>query len=463
MTQLLRKTPIRSVWILMFLVMFCCFSGSITTWFIAKRTSQKAFAEKLDELRARGIPVDDQSMAEYHASLTSNENATELASLLDFISSPSFRADCAGLPIVSDNGPSIPPMSEAWLEQSAVEQFLIKHDKSISRLIEITQEIGPIRYPIKFNSAVTQLTCTQNTRAAIRVLLLEAHIAARNGDADREYRAINAMLGCSIALQGEPFIVSQIMSVSMSHIARIRLKYAVQGNRLRSEHYAKLADRLNKLADIDSIYRIALNGELGFETVAMLDPNKPKEEIGPLSGLAVQSGFGERAALRHAEFVEQFLEANTQDLRAFREHIQKLSPNISSSFSKFSFDQGINAEISPVVQAFSDALVKHKMANDLAILALVTRQYENKHGRLPQSLNELTEFGIDLERFKAVDDSKPLYRLTSPEQQQKYKVRAVIWSFDSRKASQISDNMPDLWDMDQLEDDGTYWWHWDLR
>ncbi len=449
MTQLLHKKPIRAVWILMFLVMFCCFSGTLTTWFVAKRTAQTALAKKLDEFKARGIPIDDQSMAEYHASLTSDENASELASLIDFISSPTFKADCSGLPIVSDKGPVIPPMGAAWQEQPAVEQLLTKHHQSISRLIEITQENGPIRYPIKFNSASTQLTYAKKSRDAIRVLILEAQVAARLGDAEREYRAINAMLGCSFALQGDPFVVSQIVSVSTCYMARNRLKSAVQGDRLRSEHYAKLANRLNNLTDIDAMFRIAMNGELGFQTVAMLDPNIPQDQIGQLSRLAVQSGFGERAAMRHAAYVEQLLECNTTDLRAFREHIRDLAEENDAQLSVFSFDDRITQEFSSIGLAFSQALVQHKMANDLATLALFARLYESRHGSLPQTLNDLSEFGVDTEKFRAVDGSKPLYQLTSLEQQQKHKIRAVIWSFDSRQVQQISDSMPDLWDMDQ--------------
>lgn len=93
MTQLLRKKTIRAVWVLMFLVMFSCFSGTLTAWFIGKRSAQNALTRKLDELKSQGVPIDDRSMAEYHATLTTDDNATELTTLINFISSRIFEAD----------------------------------------------------------------------------------------------------------------------------------------------------------------------------------------------------------------------------------------------------------------------------------------------------------------------------------------------------------------------------------
>ncbi len=446
----------------MFLVMFCCCSGSLTTWFISKRSAQQALAMKLDELRARGIPVDDQSMTEFHTKMNSDENASELVSLIDHISSPGFTADCAGLPIVAQ-GPTIPPLSQPWAEQTAVEAMLAKHAEKISRVIELTQTNGPVRYPIKFNAASTLLTYTQNTRSVVRVLILEAQVAARKGDAEREYRAYNAMLGCSTALKGEPTLISQLVRIACCGIANNCIKSAVQGNRLKPEHYEKLRARLEEQSDIGHMYRTALTGELGLMTVAITDPKALREQLGPMAAFATESGLADRAALRHAEFMERLMELNTDDLRDFREQIRKIEDGMAARVSVFNIQERITQVFTPAVNAFSEALIRHKMSNDLIILALATRQYENKHGSLPKTLNDLSDVGIDIEKFKTVDGNKPLYQLTSPEQREKFKVRAVMWSFDSRKTQQISTTMPELWDLDQTEDDGTYWWSWYLK
>lgn len=455
--------PLRSVWILMFLVMFCCCSGSLTTWFVAKRTAQRALAEKLDKLQARGIPVDDQSMTEFHAKLNSEEIATELVRLLDHIVSPGFNDDCAGLPIVSNQNPPIPPLSQTWTEQSSVEAMLAKHAEKISRIIELTQNNGPVRYPIKFNAASTLLTNTQNTRSVVRVLCLEAEVAARKGDAEREFRAYNAMLGCSIALNGEPTLISQLVNIACCGIATNQIKSAVQSNRLKPEHYEKLRERLIELSNIGKMYRTALVGELGLMTVAMTDPKMLREQIGPMASLVTESGLAERAALRHAEYLERLMELNTDDLRDFREQIRQIDEGMAGKASTFNIQERITQQFTPAISAFSDALVRHKMSTDIAILALATRQYEHKHAGLPKTLNELSDVGMELEKFKAVDGSVPLYQLTSPDQQEKFKSRAVIWSFDNRKVQQISNTMPELFDIEQVKDDGAFWWHWDLK
>ncbi len=456
MTQLLHKKPIRAVWILMFLVMFCCFSGTLTTWFVAKRTAQTALAKKLDELKARGIPIDDQSMAEYHASLTSDENASELASLIDFISSPTFKADCSGLPIVSDKGPVIPPMGAAWQEQPAVEQLLTKHQQSISRLIEIFQENGPIRFPIQFNATKTLLPHT-NLRTVKQVLALEAQIAARKGDAQREYRAINALIGCSLALRGEPTLVSQVSSLSAGLEARIHLKSAVQANRLLPKHYERMRQRISLLSDIGHPFRVGLTGELGLTTQAITDPQTLRDQAGTWAALAAHSGIADRAAYRYADYLERLIKVDTHNLRLFLNEVYSLE---ADSEPTFAFATQLTELYTPNADAFAEILVRHKMANDLAILSLATRQFENEYKRLPHSLSELSAVGIQIDRFRALDGSIPNFQVLKNSEDNQFKIRAVIWSFNSDNTRVMSPIMPGLSD---AEDDGTFWWHWDLR
>ncbi|MFO0942680.1 MAG: hypothetical protein U0930_18235 [Pirellulales bacterium] len=463
MNQLLHKKPIRTVWLMLFFVMFCCCSGSLTTWFVAKKSAQAALAQKLADLKSRGVPIDDSLMAEYHAENSSDEISVELASIIDYISSPGFTADCAGLPIVSAQNPPIPPVGKTWLEQPNVEQILNKHSVKIARLIELTQNNGPVRLPIKFKSINTLLPYTQNIRQAVRILALQAQVAAHKGDAEGEFRAINSMLGCSIALQGEPTIISQLVSLACCGIARSHLKNAVQANRLLPNHYEKLSERLTKLSDIGHFYRVGLIGELGMMTRAITDPNALREQLGGLAGFAAQSGLAERAAIRHAEYIELLMDANTDDLAEFRGSVEAIEASSAGKASMFNIEERIIQGFSPAVSQFADTLVRHRMGNDLAILSMAIRRYEHLHGELPKSLDNLSEFGIEPGKHKALDGNEPLYQVVSAGPANKSIIRCVLWSFDNRQFKQTSPTMPELQDIDQADDDGIYWWAWFLN
>lgn len=460
MSNSLQKRTVKSVWMILFSFMFLCCSGLLTAWFISKRSASRALEAKLQQLGSKGIPIDDAAMTAYHHSLSSDENATQWVLILETIASQSFRSDCAGLPIVSDTALPIPPLGKPWNEQPAVEKFLQNHTDTINGLIDLAQNNGPVRMPIKFNSASTLLPYTQNSRDAVRIVQLEALVAARQGDAEREFRAINAMFGCAIAIHGEPIIISQLVAMAIQGMAITQLQDAVQFNRLGSKHYEQLMARIAPLSSIRQSFTVAFNGHLGM-TNGIVDESTLQWNHGKWAPLLVKSGIAERAALKYALRIEETLDAPVDDLKAFREYMQGLDAKLNQKKSSFDIELKIVQSFANFSSNFTTALIRRKTSSDLAILAISIRQFEQAHGRLPENLSELESQGIQLEQFKAVDGSVPNYQLFDSTSQASRNCRAMLWSFDFEKESAISPTPPQPATIDQPNPkEASQWWHW---
>ena len=145
----------------------------------------------------------------------------------------------------------------------------------------------------------------------------------------------------------------------------------------------------------------------------------------------------------------------------------------------------ISQQYSPALSSFGSGLVRYKMMNDLATLAIAARQYEMANAQLPTSLEELKTQGIDLSLFHCVDGNLPLYLLldsakpdnpTSSSTDSSAPVgstkasRAILWSFHPQKASNnpnpsLSQTPPSKTDnqVGPGAETDLNWWRWDLQ
>ena len=79
-----------------------------TIFFFSKNMARRSLEEKLDQLAAKGIPIDDASMAEFYHQHSSADNVDRWIGVLDTLSSKSFSEQCTKLPIVGNNSNPIP-------------------------------------------------------------------------------------------------------------------------------------------------------------------------------------------------------------------------------------------------------------------------------------------------------------------------------------------------------------------
>lgn len=437
MTQTKRLKSPRWSAIAMLGLIFCV--GSSTTWWIFRTTAERSLNEKLKSLAAKGLPIDDASTAMLHRELTSAEHLDEWLTVLHTLSSKDYESSSSSLPIVGTVESPIPQPSEPWQEEAQAEQLMQQYAVVVKSLLELSQDNGPVRFPVEFNSVNTLLPYTQNMRAAARILQLESILAARAGDAVREFRAINGIIGCALAIRGEPFFVSQLVSFAIHGIAIRNIQSAVESNRLTAEQLAKLRARLSPFSDIRSPFITSLKGELGTATVALRNPGMQEglldKPFASASKLIFHSGLGDRTARKHAERLEAAIEIQTEDLQSFLADCENWVQDNDSGSLVRRLEDSLGQYCSPGLSNFSTTLVRTKMSNDLAILAIATRQFEIANGHLPARLNELESQGLDLTQFHCLDGSLPGYLRSDSIASDSESGRAILWSFDPRPSS----------------------------
>ena len=481
MTQPKRLKSLRWLaFVLLGMVLFCC-GGSFTTLMVSRYSSERRLQEKLEQLSIKGIPVDDASVAALHETLTSTENVDVWIGILDRFASQNFLDQCKNVPLVGKNEDPIPKLGDPWTDQALVEQLMAQNADTMKQLLDIAQDNGPVRYPIEFKSLGTLLPHVQNTRSAARMLMLEAILAARAGDADREFRAINAMIGCAISVRGEPFIVSQLVSIGVHGMTVNRLQKAVEANRLSAEQLEMLRTRLAPFSDIKHSFTVSSKGEIGMAMPAFRDPATISPQLEKLSTLIVSSGLADRAARKHAERMEEALEIQTGNLKNFMADLQAWENQPLNGGMLEKLEGSISQQLAPVMSGIGSALVRSKMVNDLTTIAIAARQYEMANGQLAKNLEELKKQGIDLSLFHCVDGNLPNYLLVDPAKpidhsseasastESSKESRAILWSFNPTKSvgnlnPSLSPTPPaKLNNEEQSEETDAIWWRWDLQ
>lgn len=470
MTQPKRLKSLRWLaFVLLGMVLFCC-GGSFTTLMVSRYSSERSLQEKLEQLSIKGIPVDDASVAALHETLTSTENVDTWIGILDRLASQNFTDTCQNVPIVGSNENPIPRTGVPWTDEAAAEQFLSQHADTMKQLLDVAQDNGYVRYPIEFKSFDTPLPYLDHTRRAARMLMLDAILAARAGDADREFRAINAMFGCAISVRGEPFFVCQLVSIDIHERAVGHLQSAVEANRLPAEQLAILRIRLAPFSDISYSYTVGLKGEIGLAIPAYRDPREYSPQVAKVSKIIVRSGMADRLAHKYAERMEAALEIPTDDLQHFIADCEVWDSQFESGGMLQQLEGSIIEYFAPNLASVANSMVRSKMMNDLATLAIAARQYERANGRLPKSLEELKTQGIDLSLFHCVDGSLPNYALVDPASptnstsdsstsgESSKTSRAILRSFDPQKTS--NNPNPSQWHQEEADLNR---WRWDLQ
>lgn len=469
MTGVIRRTiSLRVIFLVMLALIVFCSGGGLITLMLAKGASSRRLQLKLEQLSKKGIPVNDASLEQLHQKLSSPDQAHVWESAIDEFSSDAFSTRSSGLPIVGSGSLEIPKPNVQWGDQVAVEQLLSDYAQVIQPLIEVAQDNAAVLYPIQFKASDTPLPSRAGIVKAARVLQLEAIVAHRQGDVEREFRAINSMVGCALSIRGEPMMNSQILSNAVHGMTIWRIQAAVEGNRLTVQQLSKLRNRLAPFSDIKQSFVVGLKGELSIGTRAIRDQIIVNPQLGRLNSLIYQSGMADRAAISLADRLELALEIPTDDLRSFVDMCNSLDLSYSNTGGLEQIQQSLSLGYCPSLRSIAEALIRCKMLNDLALLAIAIRQFEYSNGRLPSSLDELRTEGIDLDTFHCLDGNLPGYLIRDDVNAPIVQGRAVLWSYDpssigNEKVTTVPAAPPNKSSNKLLTDIDRDSWQWDFE
>ncbi|XZE53025.1 hypothetical protein SH139x_004739 [Planctomycetaceae bacterium SH139] len=425
--------PAKTIWIL--LTIFVLLPGllctGIVTWRIGRNgVAQGKLDEQIEQLQLAGLPVDDASMQVYYERLTEDSNSEIWIEIVETLSSDAVTQQMQNLPIVG-SGPDIPPLDEPWNEQQAVTALLARLQPTIEQLHGVAALDHAVRFPRKFESFDTLLPNVQMMRQLGRVLSLEHAVAIREGDAEREFRAINSGLGTSIALRGDPLLVSKLVSVALHGIAMANLQTSIRQGNLAADHLRQLRERLQQFEDFKTQFDQALNGERAMGLAIFADPNR-------LAQLEQQTPFilsflasPQIDALHYVMLLQQAQTFRDDSLETFaadaEEWDRTVNERLQASGVGAIFDQRMTGMMLPGLEATAQAIIRQAMLNRLGTVAIAIRQYELQTGELPTDLAALTQVGLQLDQVKPIHGDQFGYRIERD--------NAVLWGYAPRSGS----------------------------
>lgn len=391
---------------------------AITVW--ARSASAQAKVQlRLEELEARGIPIDSSSMQSRYEAETTVAGAAEWLALLEYLSSKDFGTESAALPILGQ-GKEI-PTSGSWDDEEWVRAFLAKHEKEYVELQRLCDDDTPFRTLSSFDSYSTLLPEVQNSRQATRFASLYGEVALRDKDGEGLWRAIQVQRTVARKLRASPFMVSALVQIAIDGISIGLVKKGLEADVWTGKVLQAVRDEMMSGVAMDDRWTRAIVGERASFLEACKDPKQ--FQAMPRVPWGVGSSHDVMLFLEYMDRAERM---ETLDLNVFFRQSKEWEDLLKKEEQRGFLTQLETMRARQTIPALSQvatAFIRDVMSHRIAVLGCAIRQWEDKHGRMPDSLESLTEVGIDVRTYPPVGD-KPFGYQASPE--------GILWGFEPR-------------------------------
>ena len=275
-------------------------------------------------------------------------------------------------------------------------------------MLRLSVDAKPVRFPIVFDSFGTRLQQTQEMRQAARLLLLRGRVGLRARDSVVVRDAIDGMLGVSRVNAGEPILVSQIVSIAIDGMALGLLKDSLKVDALNEADLQSLLPKVMATIHFGKEWEMAIAGERALALPVFADPKKART-------VGVTSVPGRtRDALFYLDLTDGVLELPTNDLKEFKVKLQAVEAKMTEqAFANWitRFDSILTLQTTPAFAAAGDVFIRRALQHRMAALAIGLRLYEDRHGKLPNSLNDLSDLPMDLKPLGLTKELSFGYRL----------------------------------------------------
>ena len=343
--------------------------------------SARQLQAELDKIRAAGEPVTTADLDAFYAYPPKDRDTTELwLDAFAVLDSPSFASDAKPLPIVGEvDGPGLP--GEPWPQLDAAEAFLAKYRKPLEKMHRAAELGSETRFPVKFSSAgaASLLPRIQQTRAAARLLTLEAEVHARRGEAHAAARSVRAILALARSLDREPLLVSQLVRIAINGIACEQIERFLPAIEFSQ---ADLIEFERLLAAIDD--------EAGFRRTLLAER------------AILISEFENRATFYHSlllsgdetaflQVMAKYVDASRSAALPLREAIEQTDEEVAN-FLKPRIAQWrfpITSLLAPSFRPACDAICSAQARQATARTAIAIELYRGAHGEAPDTLDRL--------------------------------------------------------------------------
>lgn len=342
---------------------------------------------QLARIRATGAPVTPPEANAYYRAPAAGRDTTALwlAAIVPLDSSQ-FQAGGKALPFVGEAPDEIPFPGQPWELLAPSEQFLQTWQGSRDQLHLVARQGGEARFPVDFSAGVSMpLPHLQQLRAAARLLSLECVVAAHRGETEAAVDSAVTMFAAARTIEQEPILVTQLVRMAISSMARLRLQWLLSAGALNDAQLRRLDAELAR-SDFQQSVQRALIAE---RTIGIQTFDNPA-----LLGGAVAGGFRLTPAsdeIAYLQLMEQMIAALDETGLARRQAVedaeQQLTLLAGQTGAAIRFP--LTRLLLPSLQAFTEATSRNEAQRDATRVAIAIERFYLRYGQLPTSLDDL--------------------------------------------------------------------------
>ena len=342
---------------------------------IARQSSLDA---QLAELRAKGLPTNASEVNDFYVVPDNVTDTTDLwVAAINAGQAAGSSPNIKTLPILGEGPTPIPPPGEAWAELEASRTLLANAKLELQVIHRAGKAGGQVRFPVDFSAGIaTLLPLTQNSRSVARLLTLDAHVAAHDGDFARVLQDLKSIFALSDAMRGEPCMVSQLVRIAIHNSGCNAAEELLPHSGWDDAELQSLQAVIGAARFKDGITH-SMSGERAISLTA-LDrmPLGPFRQANKLEALRFYKTSIEGLSGSWSDAIK-----GQRDLSA---EVKKLS---ASGLSRLRM-RGVLLLL-PALQQVAIAGARATARQNSAIAVIATERYRLKHGRLPESLTEI--------------------------------------------------------------------------
>ena len=373
-------------------------------WMIWSARAARRLQAEFEKIRVAGDPMDADGLAELYALSPDREDATQLwIEVTDAFSQPAFASAAKDLPVVGTGGePPLP--NETWEQLEAVEKLLADYSAEMEKIHKATASGGGARFDLDFEQGANLLLPhTQQMRSVSRILVLEAFARAHRGDTAGVAETLEAMLIAPRALDKEPILVSQLVQNAMNNIAVRTLEKMLNSVEFSDAELQRLQQTVGQ-GDLHEGFRGAMLGErvIGIQTI------RNPGQLGPQSRIQLPNRNEDLAF--YLKYMAKWVAASREPFPQALDQSEAISQEFNEEIHGAGLGQvryQLTAQLLPAMDAMFFTTARGVGATHATETFIAVARFRKRHGRLPDTLDELVpEFlaEVPIDPF----DGKPL-------------------------------------------------------
>ncbi len=396
-------------------IFLCCLPFVTLRWHGKSRVQRE-----LAVIRAAGLPVSPQEAAQQLPVASPDCDGAA-----DYEAAFAARKDVEGGKVYNEMGREQAESPGAALFSDAVRQMMRQYLEGNAERLRLLHEAAKHsvrRYPLDYSKGIgMELPHLAKLRDAVRLLQIEALVAAEDGDTERATQALLAAMAASDTVREEPVTISQLVRCACHGIVQDALRRVLSTAHLSENQLARLADVFRNTENTAMLSQM-----LAVERAQMLDVyDRPGDIVrfwGGIQELEEVVPGGTESLIRAGNALGvtesdklRCLEVTGKLIEASRLPFHEMLPATGAIEDAMTADRPMIPRISTAVLGglprVFEAPVRSAAFMRSAYVALAVERYRLATDRLPPSLDDLVPLFLG-ELPKDPFDNKPLrYRL----------------------------------------------------